>query len=110
MTHCVVTTASSRCRRSSFLRMTRCSGNIIGQGTVGDDDARGMRAGIAVGAFQLAGDVDQLVDLRVGVVFFLQIGVLLQGVVEGDAQGLGNHFGDLRDPRQRHIQGPGQRP
>ena len=45
--------------------------HVIGQRAVGDDDAGGVRAGVAVGAFQLAGDVDQLADLRVGLVRLL---------------------------------------
>ncbi len=32
--------------------------NVIGQRAVGDDHARGMRAGVAVGSFELAGDVN----------------------------------------------------
>ena len=43
--------------------------HIIGQRPVGDDDAGGVRAGVAVGALQLQGDVDQFVHLRVGVVY-----------------------------------------
>ena len=52
--------------------------HVIGQRAVGDDDAGGVRAGVAVGPFQLAGDVDQLADLRVAVVLALQVGALLE--------------------------------
>ena len=69
MTHCVVTTASScRVPASSPLRTDPLQRHVVGQRAVGDHHAGGVGAGVAVGAFQLAGDVEQLVDLRIGVV------------------------------------------
>ena len=80
--------------------------HMIGQRSVGDDHAGGVRAGVSIRAFQFASDVDQLVDLGIVVVFALQVRILLEGVVEGDSQRLGNHFRELRDARQRYIEGP----
>ena len=45
--------------------------HVVGQRPVGDDHAGGVRAGVAVGAFQLAGDVDQLADLGSRLVLLL---------------------------------------
>ena len=56
--------------------------HVVGQRTVGDDDAGGMGAGVAIGAFQLAGDVDQLLDLRVALVLSFQVGILLESLIE----------------------------
>ena len=65
MTHCVVIDTPSR---RPLAARRPCGSHplqrdIIGDRPVGDDDAGGMRAGVAVGAFELAGDVDQFADL-----------------------------------------------
>ena len=54
MTHCVVM-ASPLLAASSSLRLTTLHRDIIGDRPVGDDDAGGMSAGVAIGPFQLAG-------------------------------------------------------
>ena len=72
MTHCVVTTASSLLGAGVVaLADHALQRHIVGERPVGDDDAGRVRAGVAVGPFQLAGDVDQLADFRVGVVLLL---------------------------------------
>ena len=48
--------------------------HVIGDGAVGDDHPGRVRAGVAVGAFQLQGDVDHLPKLRVALVFAAKIG------------------------------------
>ena len=89
MTHCVVTTASSPLAAGVVaLADDALQRHVIGERTVGDDDAGGVRAGIAVGAFQLAGDVDQLAHVGSASYCLLQIGALLEGFVEGDAERL----------------------
>ena len=65
MTHCVVTTASPLLAAAVVaLADDALQRHVIGQRAVGDDDAGGVRAGVAVGALQLAGDVDQLAHRR----------------------------------------------
>ena len=55
---------------------------IIGKWTIGDDDAGGVGAGVAIGAFELASNVDQFLDGRVAFALLAQIGALLQGLVQ----------------------------
>ena len=69
ITHCVVTTGSPLLAAVVALADRPLQRDVIGRSAVGDDDAGRVSAGIAVGAFQPAGDVEPFLGLRVGFVF-----------------------------------------
>ena len=69
-----------------------------------DDHAAGVHAGVACQSFQRAGEIDEVVDLLLGVVQALELRLLLQRVIEGDAELERNELGDLVDEAIGHAQ------
>ncbi len=78
--------------------------DIIGDRPVGDDDAGGMGAGVAVGPLQLHGDVDQLADVILAFVFAFQVGALLKRFGKRDVEHFGHHRGEAIDAFKGNIQ------
>jgi len=71
----------------------------FGEGLGGDDDPGGVYAGIPHQAFELPGGVEELADLRVGLVGLGQLRRILQRLVQRNIQDCGI---SLRCGRHRH--------
>ena len=69
-------------------------GHELRQRVAADDDAGGVRGGVAGHALQLAGDVDELVDARVALVHLAEGRGDLERLVERDAELGGDGLGD----------------
>ncbi len=69
-------------------------GHELRQRIAADDDAGGMRGGVAGHALQLAGDIDELVDAPIAFVHLAEGRGDLERVLEGDAQLGGDGLGD----------------
>ena len=67
-------------------------GSVVDQRHVGDEHARGVRAGVAHHAFHVGGGVDHLAQVFGVIVNFLKLWHLLQRVADGD--GVGGHLRD----------------
>ena len=72
-------------------------GHELGQRVAADDDAGGVRGGVAGDALELAGDVDELVDALVALVHLAEGRGDLEGLVERDAELRGDGLGDAVD-------------
>src|SRR4029077_1968742 len=81
-------------------------GDMLGKRTIGDDDSGRVRAGVAIGPLELAGNLDQLVNLGIAIVFDAQVRAHLEGFFQGDAEGLRNHLGDLVNASQGNVEDP----
>ena len=79
----------------------RLQRDVLGNRTVGNHDARRVSTGTAREALDLLGEVQDLADLRVRVVQFLQLGAFLDRFVERDVQRFGHHLGDDIDILRR---------
>ena len=73
---------------------------------VGDHDARGVRADVAVHPLEPAGEVEQPRDLGVFLGQPPQRRLFLEGLLERDVEPRGDQLVDLLDPRQRDVQRP----
>ncbi len=80
-------------------------GHVFGQRTVCDDDCGGMCTNIASQAFDFAGQVEELVDLVVGLVGFFQVDAFLERLVQCDVECAGDHGDDGVDPRDGDTEG-----
>ncbi len=79
-------------------------GDEFGERLGRDDDARSVDTGSAHQAFETHGSVDQLLDLRVGVVSGGERAFVLERFVDGDADGGRDHLGDAVDLAVGHLQ------
>ena len=78
---------------------------VIDQRAGRDHDARGVRAGVARQPFDRFGRVEQLADLRLRRVERLELGNLLERLVDRQPAGPdGNQLRDAVDVGQRHAQ------
>ena len=78
--------------------------DVVGEGFLGDDDARSVGAGVAGHALQLLGGVDELADGMVLVVVAAKVGAGLHGFVDGlDPEG--HLLGHVVDDRVGHSKG-----
>jgi hypothetical protein len=66
--------------------------------------ATGVHAGVARQAFQRASEIDEVLDLLVFLVEPLELGLLLERVVQRDAELEGNELGDLVHVAVAHAQ------
>ena len=73
---------------------------------VGDDDAGGVGADVAIDAFEAAGEVDQAADLAVFLGQLLELGLFLQGGGDRDIEPRGHQLGDLIDAGERDVEHP----
>ena len=78
----------------------------LGQRLAADDDAGGVRGGVARHALELAGEPDQPLDLGVGVVHLLELGRQHERLVELDAQLVRDGLGDAVDLAVAHAHDP----
>ena len=79
--------------------------NIIGERFVRDHDGGGVRSDIPSHPLHLAGDIDQLANVRVVVVKFLEIFALRQSVLDGNLGVVRDQFADFDNSVQRQPQG-----
>src|SRR5439155_15004344 len=80
--------------------------NVLGKRSVGDDDSGRVCAGVAIGPLELAGNVDQLVNLGIPIVFDAKVRAHLESFFQGDAESLRNHLGDLVNASQGNVKDP----
>ena len=69
----------------------------FGERDIRDHHTRGVDAGVAGEAFELAGGVDPAADVGVAVVQLAQLGRLFEGVVEGDVELVADQAADFVD-------------
>lgn len=62
--------------------------------SIGDDDASGVDGGVSVETFESAGDIEKFGKAGIFFDFFAQTGFLLEGVVKGDIEDVGDEFGE----------------
>ena len=79
-------------------------GNVLGKRSVGDEDSGRVCAGVAIGPLELAGNVDQLVNLGIAIVFDAKVRAHLESFFQSDAESLRNHLGDLIDTCQGDVE------
>ena len=90
--------------RDDFIAPALVERRVVGDRAGRDDDAGGVRRGVPRHAFQPAGDVEQLLDLRVAVLQLPEGRRLLHGLLERHVERRGDQLGDLVGIGQGNVE------
>ena len=79
---------------------------VIGDRAGGDDDARGVDAGVPRHAFEALAHVEQVLDARILLLHLAQLRILDQRLLERHVERRRDLLGDAIDVRVGHVHGP----